>query len=121
MPSPPNIDGLPIWLQVFVTLAFGLATILVAVKGYFRKEPPPAAAILADGRDGQVQQVASSVIADMGAVRHLADVCIHLTGQIESLENAIREQTHWTRNKYELDREVCARLRELREEIARKG
>lgn len=117
MPSAPNIDGLPLWLQIFATILFGLATVWVAVRGYNRAPSQPAASMVVSGE--HVQQLHSAAIADMGAIRHLSDVCIQLTGKLDELNDTIREASHWTRNKYELDREVCARLRELRETLER--
>lgn len=123
MPSPPNIDGLPIWLQIAITLCFGIATLVVAFKGYFRKEPTAGAgaAIISAQPGGPLQQVQSAAIMDMVAIRNLSDACLRLAGHMESLEQAIRDQTHWTRTDYELNREVCARLRELREALERRG
>lgn len=119
MPSAPNLDGLPLWLQIGVTLLFGFTTFMVAYRGYSRK-PQDAAALLGVRPQGDVAQVQSAAIMDIGAIRHLSDVCIRLTGQMESLEQCVRDQTHWTRNQHELDREIAGRLRELREILERR-
>ncbi len=120
MPSAPNLDGLPLWLQITLTLAFGLATLRVAFTGYF-KPKSEGAALVTGGSGLPVSQVQSALLTDMGAIRHLSDVCIQLTGKMESMETAVREQTHWIRTQHELDREICARLRELREAIERRA
>jgi hypothetical protein len=119
MPQAPNIDGLPLWLQITVTILFGLATVFMAIRGYNRSPSQPAASMVVSGEN--VHQLHSAAIADMGAIRHLSDVCIQLTGKLESLEQAVRDQTHWTRNEYELNREICEKLRTLREALDRKG
>ncbi len=123
MPNPPNIDGLPLWLQICITVLFGLATLFVAAKGYFSSTRGGEGAAMLSGSAGAqpIQQVQSAAIADMGAIRHLSDVCIILSGKIESSEQATREHTHWLRSQHELDREICARLRELKEALERKG
>mgnify|MGYP001559045961 CR=1 FL=1 len=111
MPQAPNIDGLPTWLQICITLLFGAATLLLAIKGYR----------LSGGKldPGQSAAILGAQIADMGAVRHLADVCIKLIGAIEVLDRTISDQVHWDRQQIELMREECQRLRELRESMDR--
>lgn len=120
MPNAPNVDGLPPWLALTVTLLFGFATLLVAIRGYFRPSRE-GAAMLTGSQSEEIRHVQTAAIMDMGVLRHLSDVCIRLTGQMESMEQAIRDQTHWTRNDYELNREICARLRELKEVLERSG
>lgn len=107
-PVAPNVEGLPTWLQVFVSLAFVAIMGWVAITGYRKRverEPHGAA------------QTVLAAIPDMGAVRHLADVCVKLGACVESLESATREHTHHVRNLEETQRETCQRLRELKEEL----
>lgn len=109
-PAAPNVDGLPIWLSVLVSLAFVLSTSFAAYLGYRkldRREP-----------SGAAQTVVAS-FPDMTAVRQLTDMCRVLCQQVESLDATFRDHTHYLRNKIEVDQEVCQRLRELREEIVR--
>lgn len=105
-PVAPNVEGLPPGLQITATIGFLLVSIYAVYSGYRKRvEREPA---------GAAQTVLAS-IPDMGAVRHLSDVCTKMTACIESLESSVRDHTHYVRNQSDLDREVCARLRELRE------
>lgn len=110
MPNPPNVDGLPVWLQVTVSLAFILATMAVAFAGYRRLERREPV--------GAAQTVLAS-IPDMSSVRQMVDVCRVLCVKIESLDDTMRDHTHYLRDKIEVDRELCMRIRELKEEIVR--
>jgi hypothetical protein len=110
VPQPPNVDGLPIWLQIAVSLIFVGTTALMAMLGYrkaLEREPSGAATTV----------LAS--IPDMSSVRNLTDVCRILCGEVEKLDSTMRDHTHYLRDKIEVDREVAMRLRELREEIVR--
>lgn len=107
MPQPPNVDGLPGWLQITITLLFGIATLAVAVNGYRRRQPDPIVA------------APMAHIADMTAIRSLTDACHNLTGAIVSLERSIDDHTHFERQTAELQREICQRLRELKERLDR--
>jgi hypothetical protein len=114
--AQPAIEALPTWAQILVTILVGLATLGIAFKGYLSKdrpsvvpESPATAAIMA------------ASIADMGAIRNLSDVCIRLIGAVETLTRAVDEHTHHERNNVEISREMCARLRELVEELERQG
>lgn len=110
MPNAPNVDGLPPWLQIAATVAFLIATMAVAFAGYRRierREPSGAATTV----------LAS--IPDMSSVRQLNEICRSLCHQVESLETALRDHTHYLRDKIEVDRELCMRFRELKEEIVR--
>lgn len=105
-PDAPNVDGLPPWLRIILSVAFALALIVGSWRSYrktFDREPTGAA------------QTVLAAIPDMGALRHLADVCTRMTACIESLESSVREHTHHIRNQSDIDREVCARLREVKE------
>lgn len=113
-PTAPNVEGLPLWLQIFVSMAFIAVMGIAAVVGYRRNE----ARAEAKEPSGAAQTVIAA-IQDTGATRHLADVSLALSGDIQSLEREIRDNTHWVRNKHEQDRELCARLRELREALDR--
>lgn len=109
-PAAPNVEGLPVWLQVVVSMAFVIVTGWAAARGYSKRaerEPRGAAATV----------LAS--FPDMSAVRQLNDVCRILCGEVEKLEGSIRDNTHYMRDKIDTDRELCARLRELKEEIIR--
>lgn len=110
MPEHLNVDGLPLWLQVLVSIAVVLATFFAAFRGYNKvveREPPGAA------------QTVLATIPDMSAVRQLSDICRVLCGEVEKLDATLRDHTHYLRDKIEVDREVCMRLRELKEEIIR--
>lgn len=105
MPNAPNLTGLPVWLQVSITLLFGVVTFLVALRGYFPRTRGPAPL-------NQAQH-----LIDMAAINRLADVSHTLTGEIVSLERAIGELLHHLRANNDLNRELCQRLRELRERL----
>jgi hypothetical protein len=110
VPQAPNVDGLPVWLQVLVSVAFVLATMFVAAQGYRRRlerEPPGAG------------QTVLAAFPDMSAVRQLTDMCRVLSGEVQKLDSSMIDHTHYMRDKIEVDRELCMRLRELREEIIR--
>lgn len=109
MPQPPNVDGLPGWLQVTITLLFGAVTLIVGLKGY-RSRPRD---------DAPVIQAPMAHIADMSAIRHLTETCHTLCGAIVSLERSLNEHTHYERQSAELEREVAQRLRELKERLDR--
>lgn len=108
--AQPAIDALPAWAQILITILVGCATLGIALKGYLTKdrptvvpETPATAAIMA------------ATIADMGAIRNLADCVIRLDATMSRLIESVDESTHYGRNGIELEREICARLRELRE------
>lgn len=109
MPTQPPINGLPLWAQLTISFVIGLATLAVALKGYLIKDKPAlsdqptSAAILA------------ATFADGFAIRSLSDACTRLEASVVALTRTIDESTHYERNNVEINREVCARLRELRE------
>lgn len=110
VPPAPNVDGLPPWLQVLLSLAFILTTMFVAVQGYRRRlerEPPGAG------------QTVVAAFPDMTAVRQLTDVCRVLCGEVQKLDSSMVDHTHYLRDAIEVHRELCMRVRELREEIIR--
>lgn len=113
MPQAPNVEGLPLWLQITITLLFGLATLGVMMLGYFQRAHPKG------GEVNEQARIISASFADMGAIRHLSDVCIQLCGNIERLEEAVREQTHHDRNRNDLLTETARRLREVIERLDR--
>lgn len=109
-PSAPNVTGLPLWLQVVVSLTFLLFTALAAFAGYRKRldrEPPGAA------------QTVLASIPDMSAVRQLTDICRILCERMDGVDATFRDHTHYLRDQIEVDRELCMRLRELKEEIIR--
>lgn len=111
VPTQPQLDGLPLWAQLLISLLVAGATILIAAKGYLTKNSTPDV----QAGDKQSAVVLASTIADMGAVRHLSDVCIRLSGCVDKLTDAIEDNTHHTRNRIDLDREIAQRMREARE------
>lgn len=113
-PSAPNVEGLDPWLQIVVTIAFVFAMIIGAFHAYRKNE-----AKAEEREPGGAAQTVIAAIQDTGATRHLADVNLALIGEIQSLEREIKDNTHWTRAKWEQDRELCQRLRELREAMDR--
>lgn len=112
--AQPAIDALPVWAQIFITILVGCATLGIALKGYLTKDRPATA------DTPQTTAILAATIADMGAIRNLSDCVIRLDASVVRLTEAIDEHTHHERNSIELDRELCARLRELREVIERK-
>jgi hypothetical protein len=108
--QPPHIDG-PIWLQLLVTVVFGLAALGAAYSGYFNKSAKGSVA----AAEPTSAAILGASIADMGAIRNLSDCVVRLDASIVALTRIIEDQTHYTRNGIELTREECARLRELRE------
>lgn len=116
MPTQPPLDGLPLWLQILVSIAIGVATLAVAFKGYFVKDKPDMQP--ADKASATVQ---AAMFQDMGHMRHLADVNIQLMGAVDRLSKALDEHTHHERNSIEIARESCVKLRELTEELKRQG
>lgn len=121
MPNAPNVDGLPLWLQIFVSLVFGAATLAVGISGYLARK--------SGGKtdEHQTARLLGATIADMGALRRLSDSCVQLDGHIITLSNQIgrlddtlQDQIHWDRDRNELMREISQRLRELKERLDRK-
>lgn len=115
MPAAPNVDGWPLWAQIPFLMAFGLLSLWLGYKGYAARPSQRDQ----ERHTGESAQILGASIADMGAIRQLSTSCAILADRIESLEGAVREQTHWVRNAFEQERELCQRLRELREEMAR--
>lgn len=114
--SQLNIDHFPFWSQILISVIIGVGTLVVASFGYFKKKVTTEDSIAADKG---VMALAAASLQDMAAVRHLADVCIRLTGAVERLCNQLKDNEHETRNTNDLLREECARLRELREALER--
>lgn len=107
MPQAPKLDGLPLWLQITLSAVFALVTLIIAFRGYQTGNKP------------NVIEAKTTIahLADMSAVRALTDVCHQLTGEVVHLTRAIADMSHYIREQSELDREICARLRELREAL----
>lgn len=114
MPTQPPIDGLPLWAQLVISFAIGLATLGAAFSGYFKKRSAPV-----EPADKATAAIMAASIVDMGAIRNLSDVCIRLSGVMDNLQDAVEESTHYSRNHLELNRETCGRIRELRESVDR--
>lgn len=123
MPTQPPIDGLPLWAQLTISFVIGLATLAVAVKGYFVRDKGDGGGkrshLLPDSP--QTAAIMAATIADMGAIRNLSDCVLRLDTTIQALMKSIDEATHHERNNVEVSREVCQRLRELHEELVRQG
>lgn len=111
MPNLPDTSGLPVWAQILVSILVCIAALAVAFKGYFEKKDDSAAPVSAT--------VASATLMDNMSMRQLSDQLAHLSAYVISLERAMNDSTHWTRSKFEQDREICQRLRELREIMER--
>jgi hypothetical protein len=109
-PAPPNVEGLPPWLQVLVCVPFALALLIASFRTYRKAEAREPA--------GAAQTVVAA-FPDMTAVRQLTDQCRVLAEHVDSLNATFRDHTHYLRNKIEIDQELCMRLRELKEEIVR--
>lgn len=114
MPTQPPLDGLPLWAQIAISIMIGVATLGVAFKGYFTKSDGPK------GDGSTTATIAAATLMDNMSIRQLSDQLAHLSGDVVSLERAVADNTHWVRSKFEQDREVCQRLRELREAIERR-
>jgi hypothetical protein len=110
VPTQPPIDGLPLWAQLAISFLIGLATLGVAFKGYLVKDKPTLSP-----SEPQSAAIMAATIADMGAIRNLSDCVVRLDASIVAMTRQIEEEIHYRRTAIELDREVCARLRELRE------
>lgn len=110
MPTQPPIEGLPLWAQIVISLLIGVASLGVAFKGYFNKttETKPDA-----GTTTAV--VAGASLMDNLSIRLLSDNISNLSNDVVTLERVLSELTHHTRNDVEAKRELCARLRELRD------
>ena len=117
--QPPQLDGLPTWAQVLISILFGVTTLAVSLKGYLGKKGDAAASSTNGQTTTAVLSAAS--IADMGAIRHLADVVVTLNSNVVALTTALNEGTHYSRNEVDIMREMCQRLRELAEEMERQG
>lgn len=98
MPQSPNVDGLPLWLQITISLAFLILTGLAVGRGYFstsRKAPDTVPV---------VSQLSAQSLVD----HHQEFV---------SLNKNLMELTHYIRSQIEVERELCGRLRALREHL----
>lgn len=108
--AAPNVDGLPAWLQVFVSLAFALTLIWGAFATYRKR---------VDREPTGAGQTIIASLPDMSAVRDLNEQCRILCLAVQGLAADMNDHTHYLRDKIETDRELCMRLRELKEEIIR--
>lgn len=110
MPTQPPLEGLPLWAQIAISMMIGVATLAVALKGYFNKSESKG-----EGSATTTATIAAATLMDNMSIRLLSDQLAHLSGDVVSLERALADNTHWVRTKYEQDRELCQRLREARE------
>lgn len=110
MPEQPPLDGLPLWAQLAISFVVGLATLAVALKGYLIRDKPAVT-----GHEPTTAAILGASIADMGAIRNLSDCVVRLDASIVALTRTISDDMHYRREGIELNRETCARLRELRE------
>lgn len=108
MHEVPSVDGLPLWAQIGVTLLMGIGTLLIGLRGY-----------IGHRRHDESEAPAIAHLADMSAVRNLTDTNHELIGTIVSFQRSLEDQTHYLRQHIELERELCQRLRELRERFDR--
>jgi hypothetical protein len=113
VPTQPPLDGLPLWAQIAISMMIGVATLAVALSGYFKKSEKTT-----EGST-TTATIAAATLMDNMSIRALSDQLAHLSADVVSLERAMADSTHWTRSKFEQDREVCQRLRELREVLDR--
>lgn len=116
MTQPPHIDGLPLWAQIVISLLFGLAALGAAYSGYFKKKESVATA-----SEPQTAALLAATITDMGAIRHLSDVCIRLGSSVDALAKVITEASHYERNSIEISRDICEGMQELVAELKRQG
>jgi hypothetical protein len=113
VPTQPPINGLPMWAQLVITFAIGLATLAVAFKGYFTSSKNPALT----AAEPSSTAILAATIADGFAIRALSDSCVRLEAAVTTLTRCLEENIHHERNANDLKREICARLRELHEEL----
>lgn len=123
-PEGFNLGAQPLVVQIIASIGIALGAAIAAFRGYRKRverEPPGAAATVL------------AAIPDMSPIRALNDTCRMLCREVEKLESSVRDltsetsklestlrdHTHWFRDKIEVDRELCMRLRELKEEIVR--
>lgn len=110
VPQPPNVDGLPLWLQIVLSLLFVVTTAGIAFVGYrqrLEREPSGAATTV------------MAAFPDMTAIRQLTDTCRLLCQNVEQLNATLTDHTHYLRNKIDVDAELAHRARELTDEIIR--
>lgn len=110
MPTQPPIEGLPLWAQIVISLLIGVSTLGVALKGYFTKGENTKSETAAT-----TAVIAGTSLMDNMSLRQLSDQLAHLSNDVVTLERVMGELTHHTRNDVESKRELCGRLRELRE------
>jgi hypothetical protein len=113
----PDLGAQPLLVQVIGAVGIGLGALLTAYMGYRKRverEPPGAA------------QTVVAAFPDLTTIRQLTDQCRILCEHVAALTTEMSDHTHYLRNKIEVDRELCQRLREnkeetreLREELAR--
>lgn len=114
MPTLPATDGLPVWAQVLVSILVCIATLAVALKGYFGKSAPPT-----DGAPSGA--ITFAMLREHGAITHNSDALVQLSANVLALTTGIHELTHHERNGVEVTEELCARLRGLTEVLERQA
>lgn len=111
-PQPPNVDGLPGWVQIVVSLAFLALTAVAVGKSYAHPKSRGG-----PGHGGG--EITIAHLSDMSAVRDNTDAHRALAAELISVGRIIGENTHYLRENNDLSRETCQRLRELRERLDR--
>jgi hypothetical protein len=91
-------------------MGVGLGAIIAAFLGYRKR---------AEREPGGAAATVLASLPDMSAIRQLTDQCRILSQHVESLCSEMRDHTHYLRDKIEVDREVCMRVREMKEELIR--
>jgi hypothetical protein len=91
----------------------GVATLGVAFRGYFSKASEKT-------DTAHTAMVAGATLMDNISIRLLSEAISNLSGEVVSLERELKDNTHWVRSKHEQDRELCQRLRELKEAMERR-
>lgn len=99
MQVPAQIEAFPLWAQVIVTIVFGIAALVLAIRGYTKPEGVQKTDAMSS------VSLAAASIMDSGSIRHLSDTIIHLDGDVVRLDHNVINLTQ--------------EIRLLREELAR--
>jgi len=88
MPNPPSTDGLPFYLQIAVTLLFGVLSVAVLWRSFKSADQPHQ----------------GTTIAHLTDMQPMRDLCVHIAAMTASIERLIvreQETEHHTRNQIE--------------------